>query len=160
YLNLLIPKVTSFIQRLRWRAFFFIQKTKKKNDDINDTQTEEEQTKETFGFNTSKSAPPVPALASFENDLYALISNLEFKNRKTKFQKDLLDDVRNINKSDKAFILADKTNNVYTVTAEKYSKLLTDNVTSHYKKDNRDTETVINKEAKQITNTLDISDRV
>ena len=164
YLNLLIPKVTSFIQRLRWRTFFFIRSTKNKNkENCNTTENnieEEEQTNDTFGFNTTKSAPPLPALAPFENDLYALISNLEFKNEKTKFQKQILSDVKKINQSKKAFILADKTNNMYTVDAKQYTKLLIDNVTSHYKKDNGDTEAKINNEAKQITNKLEISDRV
>ena len=65
-----------------------------------------------------------------------------------------------INKSTDAFVLADKTNNVYTVSADKYRKLLTENITSNYKKDCDDNETKINIEAKNICENLDISDRV
>ena len=162
YINALIPKVTSFIQRLRWRAFIFLEKNKKKasrNSD-EDTDDENEGRKETFGFPTSKSAPPVRALSEFENDLYDLISNLQFRKEKSDFQYTLKKDADSIHKSADAFVLADKTNNVYKVSADRYKQLLTDNVSTHYMKDKHNTESSINKEAKQICERLDISDRV
>ena len=164
YINALVPKVTSFIQRLRWRAHFFIQNRKRKrltnNDTESDSEEENESSKETFGFNTSKSAPPIPALSNFENDLYNTISNLKFNNQKKPFQIQLQKDVDTINKSTKAFTLADKTNNVYTVSAQTYKQLLDNNITAHYKKDHDNTEAKINKEAKHICEKLEISDRV
>ena len=53
-----------------------------------------------------------------------------------------------------------KTNNVYAVDIARYKKLLTDNVTTHYKIDSSDAEHKINTEAKNITTKLKISDRV
>ena len=159
YTNALVPKVTSFVQRLRWRAHFFIQNKKKNKND--ESEEEDEETKKDFyGFNSTKSAPYVPALAGFENDLYSLISNLKFRNERNQFQTKLNDDVNMINNSPDAFVLADKTNNVYRISADTYKKLLTDNITTHYKKDNENTEDKINKQAKLICDRLEMSDRV
>ena len=164
YLNALVPKVTDFIQRLRWRAHIALQRKKKRNKDSdNDSDVEHEQNEhndDKFGFRTTKSAPPVPALSGFENDLYHLISNLQFSNDKNEFQNKLSTDVKMINESSDAFVLADKTNNVYKVNANTYKKLLRDNVTAHYKKDNDKHEEKINKEAKIICQKLNIADRV
>ena len=166
YLNALVPKVTDFIQRLRWRAHIFIQRNKKKRNKNSENEYEEEEQQEherrddKFGFRTTKSAPPVPALSGFENDLYHLISNLQFKNDKNEFQQKLNSDVKMINESPDAFVLADKTNNVYKVNANTYKKLLRDNVTAHYKKDDDNHEAKINKEAKVICQRLKIADRV
>ena len=76
------------------------------------------------------------------------------------FQYIFKKDADSINESADAFVLADKTNNVYKVSAGKYKQLLTDNVSTHYMKDKHNTESNINKEAKQICERLDISDRV
>ena len=161
YINALVPKVTSFIQRLRWRAHIFLENSKRKRNRNADIDSGNEAVgKETFGFGTSKSAPPVRALSGFENDLYALISNLKFRKGKSKFQNKLHKDVEIIQKSTDAFVLADKTNNVYTVSADKYKQLLTNNVSAHYMKDTDNNESKINKEAKKICERLDISDRV
>ena len=161
YINALVPKVTSFIQRLRWRAYIFLENSKKKRNTNTDDDSENEVgSKETFGFGTSRSAPPVQALSGFENDLYALISNLKFRKGKSKFQNQLHKDVEMIQKSTNAFVLADKTNNVYTVSADRYKQLLNNNVSAQYMKDNDDNESKINKEAKKICERLDISDRV
>ncbi|MCP3850980.1 MAG: hypothetical protein GY694_12190, partial [Gammaproteobacteria bacterium] len=162
YYKLLFPKVVSFCQRLRWRAFFYLKelKNKLKGDLDNDENIENEEENNNFGFNTEKSAPPCHLLRDFENDLTALVSNLKFNNKKNNFQKSLARDVEKIKKSNNAFVPADKTSNVYEVNNELYKKLLNNNVTSHYKKDTKDTENKINKEAKQITEKLDISKRV
>ena len=161
YLNHLIPKVTSFIQRLRWRACIFLSKKPNNLSDSSDSENENDnQNKDHFGFNSPRSAPSVPALMAFESDLYALISNLEFSKNVSPFQKKLLDDVKSINSSNQAFVLADKTNNVYQVEPELYHKLVSNSVTSTYKKDSNDSENVINIEAKLLCEKLDIADRV
>lgn len=161
YMNALVPKVTSFIQRLRFRTYYYLESLKKKNEnDSEDDEEEEGERKEYYGFGTTKSAPNIPALSAFENDLYSLISNLTFRKDKNSFQTKLLDDVDTINKSADAFVLADKTNNVYRVSADTYKKLLTENITTHYKKDIEQTESKINHNAKVICDRLNMSDRV
>ena len=79
YLRLTITKTEQFIQRLRWKAFFFL----KPNDN-------EVKNKNNFGFKTKRNAPQIPELVPFENDLTNMIANLEFKNSKSDFQKQLL----------------------------------------------------------------------
>ena len=64
YTKQLYGYTESFIQRMRWRAFHFL----KDKDDDDCT----EQRRETYGFNTAKSAKPIPLLRQFEEDLIDL----------------------------------------------------------------------------------------
>ena len=149
YLKQLINKTEDFIQRLRWKAFFYLRK-----DEAPKTQ------KNTYGFRTAKNAPQIPELTPFENDLSNMISNLEFKNNTNKFQKDLSKEIKKVKKSKNVFIKADKTHNIYEINKSDYNKLLKENITSEYKKVQNDCIQSINKEAKIITDKLEISDRV
>ena len=72
----------------------------------------------------------------------------------------LANDVNTIRKSDKVYVSADKTSNMYKVSKDKYNTLMRENVTTHYEKTNRSTEININWEAREITTDLEISDRV
>ena len=101
YLKSLLSKTENFIQRLRWKAYFFLNPDQKKSDI------------KTFGFKTEKSAPQVRQLVNFETDLYSIIENLEFTNCQSNFQKQLKKDVKKINESKSIFILGDKSPNVY-----------------------------------------------
>ena len=69
----------------------------------------------------------------FESDLYDMVQNIEFKRVKSNFQI-LSNDVKNIKKNPKYLIAADKTNNLYELTTEKYNKLLIKNISKTYKK--------------------------
>ena len=150
YLKLLIAKTGEFIERLRWKAFFFLNPNENKADIPN-----------TFGFNTSKNAPQCKELSAFENDLFELVTNVKFRNKpKDNFQKDLQKKIREIKTSDKVFLLADKTTNIYKVEPEMYNKLLSDNVTKDYKKSSKKDVDKVNKEGKRITEKLKIDDRV
>ncbi|KAJ8042167.1 hypothetical protein HOLleu_13162 [Holothuria leucospilota] len=55
---------------------------------------------------------------------------------------------------------ADKTSNYYSVDKQRYEKLMKDNVTATYKKSERHSQHITNLEAKRITTSLGISDRV
>ena len=83
FLRLTITKTEEFIQRLRWKAHFFL----KPNDNMNN--------KNNFGFKTKRNASQIPELVPFEEDLTNMISNLEFKKHKTTFQKQLSNDKKN-----------------------------------------------------------------
>merc|ERR1712240_120233 len=89
YLKSLLSKTECFIQRLRWKTYFFLN-PKEKTCDTN-----------TFGFKTEKSAPQVKELVNFENDLYLMIENLEFVSYRSTFQNQLNKDVKKIRKSKK-----------------------------------------------------------
>ena len=68
--------------------------------------------------------------------------------------------MKRINGSDKVFVHADKTRNVYLMSPHDYEKLLNENITNKYK---TAPNTVINdiaEECESIAEQLDISDRV
>ena len=65
-----------------------------------------------------------------------------------------------INKDPLLFIPADKSNYLYKVSKDTYSKLLQDNITKSYKKSNVSVINNINKEAKVIAAELKLDDRI
>lgn len=97
YLKCLIEKTESLLRRMRWKGFFFL------------NPQAEPQTKETFGFNTTKSPKPVPELNAFENKMINMIQNVELKNTNCKFQNELSQTVKDIKKDNTLLISADKT---------------------------------------------------
>lgn len=147
YMRQLIFSVEKVLQRIRWKAHFFF--------NPNDRPKLER-----FGFASPLNALQYPELINFESDVTHLIANLEFKEVKSQFQKKLLKDTKKIANSNKLFVIADKTSNVYEVTKETYKKHLRDNVTAHYEKAKVNTEKDINLEARTITKRLKIDDRV
>ena len=78
YLKSLINKVESFVTRMRWKAIFFLQK----NDNDEDDEDDEDQYNN-YGFKSSKTPQKVNELQDFEDDLYRLISSIEFNNKKS-----------------------------------------------------------------------------
>ena len=150
YIKAFISKVNDFIERLRWTVWFFLN-PKTKEDNF-----------ENYKFKTAKSAPLIKELVPFENDLFSLVQNIEFdgRTRNTPFQKKLTAKVKEINQSEDVFLLADKTSNIYKVTPEKYNKLLQENITKDYKKASDEDVMNVNLEAKSITKSLKIDDRV
>ena len=145
YLACLIEKVESFIRRLRWKAFFF----EKENTAEDNTGTGTTGTNnETFGFKSSHSPPQNEALNSFEDDLYNLVRSIEFVPVQNAFLNSLNKDVREINNSEKVWVFADKTTNIYCVDKDMYTQTLRENVTKSYKRCNEETTKLINKEAK------------
>ena len=147
YMQRMMAKTEEFVQRLRWKAFHYLNPS--------DTPT-----KRTFGFKTTRTAPQVKELQRFENDLYGVISDLEFTNFRSPFCRQLSKDVKKINNSSNIFLIADKTRNIYEVSVDTYNKLLSDNVTSNYKKSSADCIAEVNNEAREIAAKLDIDDRV
>ena len=75
-------------------------------------------------------------------------------------QRPLSDGTRNIKKKPKLLIPADKTNNLYELSTDKYNKLLTENISKTYKKYNLSTTYTINAEAKFIAQDLKIVERI
>ena len=73
-------------------------------------------------------------LNAFDNNLYDMVRNIEFKNVKSSFQHQLQNDVKRIKQEPKLLIPTDKTNNLYRLTTDEYKKLLTENISKSYKK--------------------------
>ena len=72
YMNCFIEKVESFIRRMRWKAYFF------NNNNKNESEIEEN-----FGFPSIRCPPIDEHLTSFEQALYQIIQEIEFKDPST-----------------------------------------------------------------------------
>ena len=89
-----------------------------------------------------------------------LISNVEFEQRRNDFQSELSKDIKKINNDDHLIVKADKTTNYYRMEPGQYNELLNKNIQKSYKKAQKTQEDKINKEAKEISERLDLSDRI
>ena len=106
------------------------------------------------------SPPKNPLIYEFENDMYNMIQNIQFKNVKNNFQSKMQLDLKSIKDSGKIYVKADKTHNMYAVEPKEYDKLLSDNITKLYKKSNPREVYKVNVEAEEIVDKLNLSDRV
>ena len=125
YLIRLLEKTENLIERMRWKAFFYLQPkdpTKKMN------------TKNNYGFKTQNSPPFNRLLQNFEYDLLGMIKKVEFKEKLSKYQNELIKQAKKINESPNIFMKADKTNNMYEMPFNEYDKLMRSNITKNYKK--------------------------
>ena len=114
YLKCMVEKVQSFIRRLKWKAYHFCK---------DDKQIEDVPVKN-FGFKSLTTPPQNEYLNPFENNLYKLIGKVEFMNTKNEFQKQLAEDVENIQSSKVMFVFADKSTNLQQMSSEKYRNLI------------------------------------
>ena len=150
YLKTLFAKTDDFVERIRWKVFFHL-----------NPQAKSKVIPNTYGFKTARQAPQSKELNGFEQDLYELISKVEFKSsRPSHFQCNLAQHVIRMNKSDKIFMLADKTTNIYQIAPASYYKLLTENITKDYEKTSNDAVKQTSKEAKAIAENLELADRI
>ena len=99
-------------------------------------------------------------MKAFEDELYELIKNIEFTNRRDDFQTQLRRDARDIRSSNNITVFADKSTNLYSIPKDEYEKLLRDNITQTYKKTHPATKDGIDREAKQIAHDLNLGDRM
>ena len=102
---------------------------------------------DTFGFAFDRFPPQNEALRPFEMDLYKLARSITFKPMTNSFQKSLQKDIQSIKSSNKMFVAADKTTNIYKMDVDNYRKLLRDNITSTYKKADKSLTKKVNQEA-------------
>lgn len=148
YRKQLINKTENFLKRMRWKALFYL------NPDLKSIS------KETYGFNSRKSPPPIKEMTEFENKLIDIISNVEFVKKQSTFQSKLRSDVNDIRKDDKLLIKADKTNNYYKIDVNEYNNLIQNSITKTYKKAPPSTVKNIDTEAKYIAEKLELQDRI
>ena len=118
----LTEKIEAVIRRMRWKATFF------------DGTDENVPNQVTYGLKSSKTPPVVKELTAFEEDLWKLVTRLKFRRVNCEFQSKLKEDIKNTKKSKKVYVSADKTSNIYKTPKEQYETLLTNAVTSSYKK--------------------------
>ena len=119
-----------------------------------------EETKENYGFKSRTCPPPVKEMENFENDLVEMAQNVEFREVNNAFQREMKKDMKDVRNSNKAFIPADKTRNIYEMDKQTHEKLLHENITKTYRKTNDTTYREINSEAKKIATKLEIDNKV
>ena len=159
YTRSLINKTQSVIQRMRWKAHFFLNQA---NNDTNQDWTAHRPTgsqANTYGLKSKRSAPSVTELRAFEDDVARLIENVKFRDVNNEFMKELERDKKKIKSSTNIFVPADKTRNYYEMHPSDYTKLLTENVTKSYKHAQEHIATNIAEEFKDIVEELKLSNR-
>ena len=125
YLKRLIEKTEHFIRRMRWKAFFF----------LNPSARSEIQ--ETYGFNSTKTPPPIPEMSVFERKMGDMIKNVKFRPQENNFQKQLSRKIKEINKDDKILVKADKTSNFYKNATEGLQSTTSEKHSGHIQKNAR-----------------------
>ena len=134
---------------MRWKAFH--------HDNPN---TNSEKNKKTYGFNSPHAPPQNEHLKSFESAMYDMVQNLQSKRSLSEFQRRLANDTKAIKESPNLLVYADKTTNLYSLNSDQYNKLLSENITTTYKKVSSTSAKSIDIEAKKIATKLELSDRI
>ena len=106
-----IDKIDQVIKRMRWKALFYTNKS--------------EDTQETYGLKLLNCPPKIKEMVLFEKDLWNLVDKLKFRKIKSNFQRQLNEDVRVIERSNKVLVFADKTSNICKLDTDEYKKLTT-----------------------------------
>ena len=149
YRKLLLAKTEDFLQRLRWKVYFYL------NPDVTPPH------KETYGFRTHLTAPRIKELIPFEDELAELVSSrIHFSNFRSPYQQELKKKIWDIRKSDSYLLKADKTTNIYKVSGQDYSKLLNENITKDYQKTSFSIVDQVNEEARYIAVSLELGSRI
>ena len=144
----LIGSAYKHITAVRWRTFFFQNPNIPRNS------------KETYGFSSTKSAPVIPELKQYEDGLLNIIRNTKYRQANDKFQNQLEKDKKDIKNTDRLIIQADKTTKFYKMEQNTYNQLLDVNVTKGYKKAPPTTEEDITLQHKTIATKLELDDRI
>lgn len=144
-------KTRVFMRNLKWKAFHFLNPRRNLEN------------KETYGFKSSKSPPPVEQVKEFEDGLISLVQNVKFgesSNNPCEFQRKLNSDIKKIKASKNVIVKGDKSLNYYSVNPQRYNELVLNTVTKDYKKSTTHQENLITKMDKELAESLEIEDRV
>ena len=136
YNSQLMDKIDQVIKRMRWKAFFYTNKS--------------EDTQATYGLKSLNCPSKIEEMVPFEKDLWNLVDKLKFRKINGNFQRLLNKDIRVIKQSNKVLVFADKTSNIYKLDTDEHKKLTTEAVTSTYKKVPDKINDKINTEGKRI----------
>ena len=152
YKEKLVEQTSKLLRRMRLKAFFY-ENGGEKNSSI-------DYENKTFGFKSTFTPKVSNHLIAFERDLLELIANVQFRNVRNEFQTELKKDVRRIKSSKNVIVAADKTPNFYELSKEDYNRLLSNNITTSYKKADQNVVDNINIEAREVTKDLAINNRI
>ena len=99
-------------------------------------------------------------LMAFDEDLYAQVKNIKFKQACNAFQPRLISDARKPRNSPITLIPVDKTTNLYEEHVNNYLKLLKNDITTPYQKADDLAQSKIMTEAQHIAHELKLNRRV
>ena len=168
YKKQLIYAVRKFVNNLRWRTFFYIAKTKSETDkekkqhedhpDVQDVLNN----RNNFGFKSGDMAPEIPELVPFEQDIYDMISKVDFRHYHNSFLDDLAKDLADVSQknANKVIVAADKTRNLYKCNAEWYRKTVRTEITKDYRGVEDSEVNKANEEAADIAERLELEKRM
>lgn len=135
---------------MRWKTFF-----------SHNPKNDQKLNPDTYNLKSQKTPTCDKLLEPFEGDLINLIRKVKFKNYSNCFQAKIGRDIKNIKNSNKLWIKADKSKNFYKIKPSEYDKLVTDKITSFYKKDkDNNTLSSINEDICKFANKFGVADRM
>ena len=150
YLVELLHNVKVFIHNTKWRVDVATNPEKYKNN-----------SKKTFGFNSTRAPPHIKELEELQEKLAEMVKNIQFTNpARNKLQDKLRSEIKEINKDTKLYVKADKTANHYKVSVEEYEKLVEKSIHSDYRKADAAKVNEIEQEAKTIAHKLELGNRI
>ena len=156
YMKKLISQMETFLKNIRWKTFWF-ERNGSNDDEDNSTDRRKEITKD---FKSTKTPHQQELLKPFERDIYNLIGNIQFRTVNDPGFRELSEEVKKINNSDKVIVNADKTGNKYEITASDYQRLMHENLTRDYRLDNGNKLSGINNDTRKFARSLEIGDRM
>ena len=148
YKTKLLEKIEAVIRRMRWKAIFF------------DGETDDDQPVETYGMKTNATPAQVMEMVEFEKELIDFVRKVKFRKNTNQFQYKMKQDTKNIVQSNKVYVPADKTSNMYLMSKEQYDKHLVNANTKTYKKSNDTVKNEVIADGKRIMKDLNIIDRM
>ena len=101
-----MDKIDQVIKRMRSKISFYTNRN--------------EVTQETYGLKSLNCPPKIKEMAPFEKDSLNLVNKLKFRKIKSNFQRQLNEDIRVNNRSNKVLVFADKTSNIYKLDTDEY----------------------------------------
>ena len=115
---------------------------------------------ENYGFKIHNTPPPHPLLKNFEEDLFKLVKNIKFRKVKKQFLSELGKFKKEVNNYKDVIVKGDKTQNMYAMDKENYTKLLGENIAKDYRKADEDHTKKINRECEQHAIDLKIENKM
>jgi hypothetical protein len=146
----LLEKIEAVIKRMRWKAIFLDE-----NDADNRIEPEEN-----YSLKSKNIPRQIPEMIKFEKDLIDMARKLKFRASTDDFQNKMKNDLRDIKQSDKIFVQADKTSNMYKVSKNDYDSILNNSITKTYKKAEIGLQDEINQQGKELVKDRKIINRM
>ena len=145
----LMEKMELVIKRMRWKTH-----SCNENKDVKENETQT--IPETYGLKFLNCPSQDQDLIQFESNLLDMIKSFKVRKTRSHFQKRLKDNINTIYNTDTALTFADKTSNLYKFKKEQYKKLLSDWITTTYKKAGGNIHNKINTDGKKLMKDKDI----